>query len=771
VESPSEGEEVAERRLWREDLTGTGNDQTTTYTYGTTKGASAGDSKIATGHLLWKVQYPDSLSAADVVTFAYNAQGEMIWTKDQKGRAMEYDYDDSGRRTHERVTTDSGFDTAILRLSTTYDNHGRAQLVSSYYNATVGGGTPNVQYSYAGTSTSNYARRTAIVGDSPVNYNYGATGGINDYLSRIQSIVDGNDSSVTADYTYLGSRNAVRLDFADADVMLDLWGGTSGQFDGLDRFGRIIDQRWLSYSGTPTDLDRYQYGYDRNSNRLWKQNMVATSGFDEQYTMDAINRLTQMKRGTLDGSHVITGTPGRQQDWTLDSVGNWPDYVTATSGTTDLDQSRTSSVVNEITAIGTNTGGLPVWATPGYDAAGNMTAFLNPSSPAGSLTAIYDAWNRLVAVKDGSNFIAEYAYDGLKRRVVKRSYTGGVLQETRDFYLSDQWQVLSEAVSGTTDNAYAWGLRYVDELLWRVDGGSARQYAMQDANFNCTAICDGAGSVLERYQFDPYGNRTVLNASWTVIGTSAYAWVIGHQSLMLEVDVGLYNCRNRVYLPLLGCWMQRDPFGYADGMSLYEYERSQGIVLTDPYGLASRFGNDTSAIGCGIMGQTPAPAPPCLRQALDLLKGRSGSPACKSAALDELVACCNKGWPSGCARKAFTKLANCNMKEHGYDPPSFLDCYWPCILDTSATCALLYAGCLGFAISLVSGCVTECVIQWGYLDPPQIVPCVVGCLQKLVPKSPVQPAAPGILAGACTEGFALCLGVGLAGCAVACYGI
>ena len=29
-----------------------GTDQTTTYTYGTTKGASAGDSKIGTGHLL-----------------------------------------------------------------------------------------------------------------------------------------------------------------------------------------------------------------------------------------------------------------------------------------------------------------------------------------------------------------------------------------------------------------------------------------------------------------------------------------------------------------------------------------------------------------------------------------------------------------------------------------------------------------------------------------------------------------------------------------------
>lgn len=590
----------------------TGN-QTTTYTYGVSTTTSPA-SDLTSNSLLATIDFPGSSGGSDQVALTYNRLGQKKTTTDSRGTVHSLGYDKLGRLASDTVsTTGSGVDASILRIDRSYEVRGMLETVTSYDNTggtgtpvnqvsleyndyglltkdsqshsgAVGGGTPNMQYSYAGTSTSNYARRTAIVGASPVNYSYGTTSGINDYLSRIQSIVDGNDSNVTAEYTYLGARNAVRLDFGDADVMLDLWGGTSGQFDGIDRFGRIIDQRWQSYSGTPTDLDRYQYGYDRNSNRLWKQNMVQTSGFDEQYTMDAINRLTQMKRGTLNASHVITGTPGRQQDWTLDPVGNWPEYVTATSGTTDLDQSRTSSVVNEITAIGTNTGGLPVWATPGYDAAGNMTGFVSPSDPTGNLTAIYDAWNRLVAVKDGSNFVAQYAYDGLKRRVVKKSYTGGVLQETRDFYFSDQWQVLSEAVSGTTDNAYAWGLRYVDELLWRVDGASARQYAMQDANFNCTSICDDAGSVLERYQFDLYGNRTVLNASWTVIGSSAYAWIVGHQGLMFEVEVGLYNCRNRVYLPLLGCWMQRDPLGYVDGLNLYEYVGSLPTVFTDPTG-------------------------------------------------------------------------------------------------------------------------------------------------------------------------------------------
>ena len=84
-------------------------------------------------------------------------------------------------------------------------------------------------------------------------------------------------------------------------------------FTGIDIFGRIVDQKWLNYSGTPTTLDEYKYGYDLDSNRLWKQNTVGT-GKDEYYTYDNLNRLTDMQRGTLNGSYTgITGTPVNEQ--------------------------------------------------------------------------------------------------------------------------------------------------------------------------------------------------------------------------------------------------------------------------------------------------------------------------------------------------------------------------------------------------------------------------------------------------------------------------
>jgi hypothetical protein len=84
-------------------------------------------------------------------------------------------------------------------------------------------------------------------------------------------------------------------------------------FTGVDNFGGIVDRKWLNYSGTPTTLDEYAYGYDLDSNRTWKQNTVGTAK-DEYYTYDNLNRLTDMQRGTLNGSYAeITGTPVNEQ--------------------------------------------------------------------------------------------------------------------------------------------------------------------------------------------------------------------------------------------------------------------------------------------------------------------------------------------------------------------------------------------------------------------------------------------------------------------------
>jgi RHS repeat-associated protein len=182
--------------------------------------------------------------------------------------------------------------------------------------------------------------------------------------------------------------------------------------------------------------------------------------------------------------------------------------------------------------------------------------------------------------------VAEYEYDGRGRRIVKLTYSGGTLSETRHFYYSNDWQILEERVGSSTSASlqYVWGIRYVDELICR-DASSTRLYALQDANFNLTAITDDAGAVHERYVFYPYGQRLIYDASWSPRGSSSFTWLIGHQGLFLDGESGLYYNRTRLLHPLLGSFLQRDPLGFADLMNLYEYLLSAPLVFTDAPGL------------------------------------------------------------------------------------------------------------------------------------------------------------------------------------------
>ena len=228
---------------------------------------------------------------------------------------------------------------------------------------------------------------------------YGTSGGTGDATGRVESIKDdsgGSPGSSFADYTYLGGGTIVVEDYIQPDVKLNYDSGTAGTYAGFDRFGRVVDHLWYDY-GASADRDRFTYGYDRASSRLYRENTVA-SGKDEYYSYDDVNRLTVFDRGDLNANKdAISGTPAKEEDWGLDMTGNWTDFMQKTSGSTDLNQDRTHNPVNEITGI-TETVGT-AWVDPVHDKAGNMTTLPKPSSLSTGLTCKWDAWNRLVEVK------------------------------------------------------------------------------------------------------------------------------------------------------------------------------------------------------------------------------------------------------------------------------------------------------------------------------------------------------------------------------------
>src|SRR5438477_1579597 len=120
-------------------------------------------------------------------------------------------------------------------------------------------------------------------------------------LNRVLKIKDGTTD--LAVYTYLGFDRTLKASYSESGVDLtyikqsgESDGDAGDQYTGLDRFGRVVDQRWIKTSDG-TNRERIQYGFDRTSNRQFRDNLVAASGQDEFYTYDGLYQLSTLTRG------------------------------------------------------------------------------------------------------------------------------------------------------------------------------------------------------------------------------------------------------------------------------------------------------------------------------------------------------------------------------------------------------------------------------------------------------------------------------------------
>ena len=185
-----------------------------------------------------------------------------------------------------------------------------------------------------------------------------------------------------------------------------------------------------------------RHGYDRASNRLWREDPVAASygkDFDELYAYDGMYQLLSLDRGDLNGTKdaITAGSKTFAEDWSLDMTGNWKGYKKDDDGdgTWDLNQTRTHNAVNEITDIDASVG--EIWISPTHDRNGNTLRIPQPGDPTQQFALAWDAWNRLVRVTGGGQsssssssgsevpVVAEYDYDALMRRIVKTVYDAG----------------------------------------------------------------------------------------------------------------------------------------------------------------------------------------------------------------------------------------------------------------------------------------------------------------------------------------------------------
>ncbi len=634
-------------------------DQITEYLYGTTIDGF-GLTTIATGHLLREINYPDKdpSLATDRVLFYRNRQGQVVRRLDQHDPvandvgAHDYTYDGLGRLLHDGVTyLDAAKDGTVRRITYAYTPKGQLNSVQSWSLQTPGTGTQinEVSYTYTDFGLLNqefqehegakdgstlYVQNTYDTSGSTeytkglrltkvrypngrlVHYTY--VGGQEDNtsvpppgqqvymadqinrLNAIQADSSGSPGTTVASYKYLGLSSIVEEFFDEAKLKMLLDYNNDSGYAGLDRFGRLVELRWQNTTLSSL-VDRYGYGYDRNSNRTFRDNLTSANK-DEVYTYDGLNQLKNMDRGNMvfpytNPPTIQEATPLAERDFTFDATGNWKGYVEKTSGTTGLNQSRTHNAANEIGTIGASTG--PNWADPTYDRVGNMVTGPKPTNLANSYSFKYDAWNRLVEAKDGTTLIGRYEYDGLHRRTKSHidSQAPGSpngIDSYRHFYYNDAWQILETRLSNSENTGpetlsaeyqWVWSARYLDSPVLREQiSNSQRLYYSTDGNANVTSLFNTSTLAVERYTYDLYGQVSYYDGNWNA-SSSSYDNAILFGGYYQDKESVLYLARYRHLHSWLGRWLQCDPIGFADGPNLYAYVSSKPAESLDAFGL------------------------------------------------------------------------------------------------------------------------------------------------------------------------------------------
>jgi len=322
---------------------------------------------------------------------------------------------------------------------------------------------------------------------------------------------------------------------------------------------------------------------------------------------DALNRLTRFRRGTLNDTKDDLTVSLYEQEWhdaegalTLDKLGNW-DAMRLDADGDDTAQSMTTTsrghnLANEYTALN----GASAYQ---HDDNGNLT-------DDETNTYLYDFANHLVCAvrQSDSDTIAEYTYDALGRRVKKVvSDVSDTLDGTTLFYYDDLRVIEKGELDGqaayVATHQHVWGLYLDEQLLYDFDAhadgnfdaideanGDKRYYVTHDFLYSATAVLDSSGTVLERYDYTPYGAVTFWSADYSDTDDETQV----HNDFlftgqMYDAETGLYHYKARGYHPILGRFHQHDPAHYAYGSNLYLYVDGLPSAIVDPIGLGDYY--------------------------------------------------------------------------------------------------------------------------------------------------------------------------------------
>ena len=479
-----------------------------------------------------------------------------------------------------------------------------------------------------------------------------------DGLDRIKSITDEGEAEAIVEFDYIGVGRVLERRSPTNDTRMTYLNDAGNENIGYDGLRRTVELRHLR-DADDSEIVGFQYAYDRMNNRLFKR-LLHDEENSELYSYDSVYRLIDFQRGLLNAQGDTITTPStdalQQQEWNLDGVGNWDETTLTDQDGSVTEEDREHSSFNELIH---REDGPPEDLR--YDDNGNLIED-------GEYLYEWDSRNRLRrATRKGDGVVGEYFYDAMGRRIRREVNNSEPLNGTTDYYYDGNRVVEERDENNVLTQQYVYG-NYIDEVLVldrNLDGddsaisvGDERLHYHQDALFSVYAVTDEIGQIEESYLYDPYGNVTVFDANGDPVPLNA--WGTAHSAIgnpyqftgrRFDEETGLYYYRARYFDDEQGRFISRDPLGYVDGMSLYEYVMSNPINFTDPRGEACRAGS-CSGVDDSYHGKWKKNACPPV-----------GSEEYKQG-IQEVVSGCAK---SGATRKAAQVNANKDCQEEKTD--------------------------------------------------------------------------------------------------------
>ncbi len=402
--------------------------QVTAYAYGPTTGSgSANNNELAS------IAYPDpttGVAGAPSETYTYNAVGQPTSRRDANGTTHAYTYDVLGRMTSDAaITIGAGVDGAVQSHTIAYDDSLSPATLSTcadLLGMTVLSQVQRIHDGYGDITQEAQSANGPVTGTTPtVKRAFNDPTGLQasltyasgrqlsyarDAVSRIASVSDAVGPVTLESYAFLGYDTPVIQSHPEIGVDLSMVaqtgeadGPAGDPYNGLDRFGRVVDQRYIGGLAA----DRWQYAYDRGSHRLYQDDLGFPNA-SELYQMsgclaanayDQLGRLTSFERGPLSASGAngsqldscaptdadASGVLQKSLSWWLDQQGGWREYTTP-QGVIAEDTNAQNEVRDDE-----------------YDQQGNRTlGYANPiptlsgTMVQGDLTVTYDAWDQAV---------------------------------------------------------------------------------------------------------------------------------------------------------------------------------------------------------------------------------------------------------------------------------------------------------------------------------------------------------------------------------------